>query len=104
MENHTQAHTSRARTYVITFFTLGVLTMVEFGAATLTGIIKLPALVLLATTKAILVAGIYMHLRYDSKVFTTLVLMGLFCALLLVSIFTVVLNINWNTEIIAPHG
>ncbi len=94
---------SRARTYVITFITLGVLTMIEFGAATLTGGIKLPILVVLATIKALLVAGIYMHLRYDSRVFRTLFLMGLFCGLLLVSAFTVVLNINWSTEILAPH-
>ena len=95
---------SRARTYIITFLTLGLLTMIEFGAATLTGAIKLPALLLLATIKALLVAGIYMHLRYDKRVFRVMVLLGLFCGLLLVSIFTLVLNINWGTELAAPHG
>ena len=95
---------SRSRTYVITFITLGVLTMIEFGVATLVGAIKLPALLLLATIKALLVAGIYMHLRYDSHVFRIIVITALFCALLLVSVFTLVLNINWSTEIIAPHG
>jgi len=71
---HAQAP-SPARTYVITFITLGVLTMIEFGAATLSGAIKLPALLILATVKALLVAGVYMHLRYDSPVqFTSRVL------------------------------
>ena len=74
MENHAQAP-SRARTYIITFLTLGVLTMIEFGAATLTGAIKLPTLLLLATIKALLVAGIYMHLRYDKRVFRVMVLL-----------------------------
>ena len=103
MENHAQVP-SRARTYIITFLTLGVLTMIEFGAATLSGAIKLPTLLILATIKALLVAGVYMHLRYDSPVFRVLVLMGLFCGLLLVSIFTFVLSINWGTELAAPHG
>jgi caa(3)-type oxidase subunit IV len=103
MEHQAQVP-SRARTYVLTFITLGVLTMIEFGAATLSGGIKLPTLLVLATIKALLVAGVYMHLRYDSPVFRVLVLMGLFCALLLVSIFTIVLNVNWSTEIIAPRG
>ena len=95
---------SRARTYIITFLTLGLLTMIEFGAATLTGAIKLPSLLFLATIKALLVAGIYMHLRYDKRVFRVMVLLGLFCGLLLVSVFTLVLSINWGTELAAPHG
>lgn len=95
MENQHQV-TNRTRTYVITFFVLGVLTMIEFAASNLPAF-KLPALLALATTKAILVAGIYMHLRFDSRVFSTLVLMGLFFAFLMITIFTVVLSINWST-------
>ena len=87
---------NRTRVYVITFVTLGVLTMVEFAASTLPAF-KLPVLLALATTKAILVAGIYMHLRFDSRVFSTLVLMGLFFGFLMIMIFTVVLSINWST-------
>jgi hypothetical protein len=94
MENQHEVP-NRTRVYVITFVTLGVLTMVEFAASTLP-VFKLPTLLLLATTKAILVAGIYMHLRFDSRVFSTLVLMGLFFAFLMILIFTVVLNINWS--------
>lgn len=95
MENQHQVP-NRTRTYVITFFVLGVLTMIEFAASNLPAF-KLPALLALATTKAILVAGIYMHLRFDSRVFSTLVLMGLFIAFIMITAFTVVLSINWGT-------
>ena len=54
-------------------------------------------LLFLAGIKAICVASIYMHLRFDSRVFSTLVLMGVFFAFLMITIFTVVLSINWGT-------
>ncbi len=95
MEHQAQVP-NRTRTYVITFVTLGILTTIEFLASTLPAF-KLPVLLVLAATKAILVAGIYMHLRFDSRVFSTLVLMGLFFAFLMVLAFTVVLSINWST-------
>ncbi|MEP7200193.1 MAG: cytochrome C oxidase subunit IV family protein [Chloroflexota bacterium] len=95
MQNQPHAHSSRARTYVITFVTLGILTIIEFGASNLPAF-KLPALLALATTKALMVAGIYMHLKYDSRAFSTLMLMGLFCAFIMILIFTVVLSINWS--------
>ena len=94
---HPSPAPNRTRTYVVTFIVLGVLTLIEFGASTLPSPIKLPALLVLATTKALFVAGIYMHLRFDSRVFSTLVLLGLFFALIMVLSFTVVLNINWGT-------
>lgn len=94
---HQSPSPNRTRLYVITFLILGVLTMVEFAASTLGAPIKLPALLILATIKALLVAGIYMHLRFDSRIFSTLVLMGLFFAFIMVLTFTVVLNINWST-------
>ena len=87
---------NRTRIYVITFATLFVLTMIEFAASNLPAF-KLPVLLVLATTKALFVAGIYMHLKFDSRVFSTLMIMGLFFAILMVLIFTVVLNINWSS-------
>ena len=92
---HNQAQVpNRTRAYVITFVTLGILTTIEFAASTLPAF-KLPVLLVLASIKAILVAGIYMHLRFDSRVFSTLVLMGLFFGFWMVLAFTVVLNIHW---------
>ncbi|MBI1802674.1 MAG: cytochrome C oxidase subunit IV family protein [Chloroflexi bacterium] len=86
---------NRNRLYVITFLALGILTMVEFAASNLPAF-KLPVLLVLAATKASLVAGIYMHLKFDSRAFTTLVAMGLFCAVILVGAFSVVLNIHFD--------
>jgi heme/copper-type cytochrome/quinol oxidase subunit 4 len=96
MENQSLSH-SRARLYVVIFFVLGVLTMIEFGASTLPSPVKLPVLLGLASIKALLVAGIYMHLRFDKRVFSTLVLLGLGIGILMVLAFTIVLNINWST-------
>ena len=97
----------RTKLYVGTFIALGILTLIEFsigGIPFIPGMehgapapFKLPLLLLFAAIKAILVAGIYMHLRFDSKVFRTLLLVGVFFALLLVISFTFVLNINWST-------
>lgn len=96
MENQSHSH-SRARLYVIIFFVLGVMTMIEFGASTLPSPIKLPSLLGLATLKALLVAGIYMHLRFDKRVFSILMLVGLSIGILMVLAFTIVLGIDWST-------
>ena len=96
MENQSHSH-SRARLYVVIFLVLGVLTMIEFGASNLSAPYKLPALLALATIKALLVAGIYMHLRFEKGVFSTLMLLGLGIGLLMVLAFTIVLGINWST-------
>ena len=96
MENHSQPH-SRARLYVISFFVLGALTMIEFAASNLPSPIKLPALLGLASIKALMVAGIYMHLRFDKRVFSTMMLLGLGIGILMVLAFTIVLGINWST-------
>ena len=97
MENQSHSHSSRARLYVVIFFVLGVLTVIEFGASTLPSPVKLPSLLTLATIKALLVAGIYMHLRFDKRVFSTLMLLGLGIGILMVLAFTIVLGINWST-------
>ncbi|MBI5878548.1 MAG: cytochrome C oxidase subunit IV family protein [Chloroflexi bacterium] len=111
MEPHSNAP-DRTRLYVVTFVILGVMTFIEFaiggipfvpglepGLFAIIGLplLKLPALILFATGKAVLVAGVYMHLRFDSPAFRNLLLAGLLCALLLIGAFTFVLNINWAT-------
>lgn len=96
MEN--QAHThSRARLYVISFFALGALTLIEFAASNLPSPIKLPVLLGLASVKALMVAGIYMHLRFDNRVFATMMVLGLGIGILMVLAFTILLGINWTT-------
>jgi heme/copper-type cytochrome/quinol oxidase subunit 4 len=96
MNNQSHSH-SRARLYVISFLVLGVLTMIEFAASTLPSPVKLPTLLTLASIKGLMVAGIYMHLRFDKRVFATLVLLGLGIGMLMVLAFTIVLSINWST-------
>jgi len=91
---------------------LGILTLIEFtiggipfiaglepGLFAIVGLplLKLPALILFATAKGILVAGVYMHLKFDSAAFRNLLLAGLLCALLLIGAFTVVMSIDWTT-------
>ncbi len=84
---------NRNRTYVLTFLILGALTLLEFGASTLTSF-RLPVLLVLAATKGSLVAGIYMHLKFDSRVFSALVGMGLFCAAILVLTLIILFGVN----------
>lgn len=111
MEQHTNVP-DRTKEYVVTFVILGILTFVEFaiggipfiaglepGLFAIVGLpaLKLPALVVFAAAKAVLVAGVYMHLKFDSPAFRNLLLAGLLCALLLIGAFTVVMRINWTT-------
>jgi heme/copper-type cytochrome/quinol oxidase subunit 4 len=96
MDNQSHSH-SRARLYVISFCVLGVLTMIEFGASNLPSPFKLPTLLALASIKGLLVAGIYMHLRFDNRAFATLIALGLGIGILMVLAFTIVLNVNWST-------
>ena len=70
------------RRYLQVFAWLAILTAVEIGViyAPIARIAIGSMLVLLAATKAALVAMFYMHLRYDSRIFSSLfvggVLMG----------------------------
>lgn len=106
MEQHVTVP-DRTRLYVITFIVLGVLTFIEFsigGIPFIPGLeagapdpFKVPLLAVFAASKGVLVAGIYMHLRFDSKIFRMLLLIGLVFALLLVGSFTFVMPIDWRT-------
>ncbi len=57
--------------YLAAFLVLAVLTLVELGVARAVGIAKAPrigALVLLAISKAGLIALVFMHLRHETRV------------------------------------
>jgi len=56
-------------TYFAIFLALAILTLTEL-AVTYIPIVKIPLLLGLAMTKAWLVIQFYMHLRYDSRIFT----------------------------------
>ncbi len=74
----------RARTYVLVFVALAVLTGIEIGVTYLP-IPRVPVLVPLALAKATLVALFYMHLKYDRRVLALLFIFGVFMALALIS-------------------
>jgi len=60
--------------YRLVYAILVVLTGLEL-LATYSGVLKIPLLIVLAATKAILVAAFYMHLRYE-KPFLPLIFAG----------------------------
>jgi len=60
-------------TYFAIFLALAVLTLTEL-ASTYIPFFKVPLLLGLATTKAWLVVQFYMHLRYDNKLFSWIIL------------------------------
>ena len=61
---------------------LTAITLIEFGAFYVEAIkpIFVPLLTILSVAKVFLVAGYYMHLKFDNKVFTYLLLCGIFIA------------------------
>ena len=68
---------TRRAQYVIVFVVLGVLTLVELGVATTSGIARtgaVVALVSLAIAKAALIALFYMHLRFETRILRLTVL------------------------------
>jgi cytochrome c oxidase subunit IV len=67
-ESHAHEHPGEG-TYFTIFIVLALLTLFEL-LVTYVPLIKVPLLLGLAVTKAWLVVQYYMHLRYDSKIFT----------------------------------
>ncbi|MGW8282467.1 MAG: cytochrome C oxidase subunit IV family protein [Gemmatimonadota bacterium] len=84
MENSTteQAHAS-VRTYLIVAAVLGIITATEVMIFYLEALspFLVPMLLVLSAAKFTLVAGFFMHLKYDSKIFR-----GLFVGPLVVAI------------------
>lgn len=75
-----EAHPSRARTYFLIFVVLVVVTAAEVAVTYFPAIPQAPTLILLAILKFFLIASIYMHLRYDSRVFSAFFMIGLILA------------------------
>jgi len=71
--------------YLIVAVVLIVLTAMEIGVfyAPFLQVWLVPLLIILAVLKFILVAGFYMHLKYDSSVFTTLFVFPLLLAMMI---------------------
>lgn len=70
--NDTHQHTSPGwRQYLAIAVILGILTVVELWAATFVAF-RVPLLLTLTVAKAALVALWYMHLKFDSRLFSAL--------------------------------
>jgi len=95
---HTQEHSHPSPNYLGVFIALAVLTVMELGvtARAVHDIVpamvdfQIPLLILLALAKAALIVLFYMHLKYDSKLFSATFLLGIFLGL----IFTVVVFVR----------
>ena len=84
MENSTAEHAHPSvKSYLIVAAVLGILTAVEVMIFYMEALqpILVPLLLTLSATKFTLVAGFFMHLKYDSKIFR-----GLFVGPLVVAI------------------
>ena len=88
-EHHPPSHT---RLYINIFFVLFALTMIEVFASYLTDVGvplwgEIAALILLAVIKGVLVVMFYMHLRFDSRWFSSLFATGVIIAVFMVITF-----------------
>jgi cytochrome c oxidase subunit 4 len=88
-QHHAPNHT---RLYINIFFVLFVITMVEVFASYLTDVgfplwSEIAVLILLSILKGVLVVMFYMHLRFDSRWFTSLFVTGVLIAVFMVITF-----------------
>ncbi len=73
--------------YIAVFIALVILTAAEV-TVTYLPVPRLPILIPLSITKAVLVVLFYMHLKYDRRLFSGLFLIGVFGALAVIISFT----------------
>ncbi len=96
-EQHTHAHPT-PRKYVRIALILGVLTALEVSTYFLDfGRVAIPLLIVLMAIKFVMVAGWFMHLKFDSAWFTLMMYTGLAFALVLYTITLVVVVVGHNT-------
>lgn len=90
---HDEHHGPSTKEYVQIFAVLFVLTAMEVAASFIDiGPLFLPTLIGLMVLKFALVVGWFMHLRYDTKVYTRLMMTGLILAILLYSVVLAVFS------------
>jgi len=81
-----EEHHPQAGTYIVVAIILTILTIFEIGVfyAPFFQLLLVPLLIILAILKFILVAAFYMHLHFDSRVFSALFIFPLGLATLIV--------------------
>jgi cytochrome c oxidase subunit 4 len=70
MQAHDMHADHASPNYLAIFVALAVLTLIEVAVSLLPPAVRLPLLAALMTTKVVLVAMFYMHLRFDSRWYT----------------------------------
>jgi cytochrome c oxidase subunit IV len=77
--------------YLLVFIALAIFTALEIATSYLPPYIKIPALIVLAVTKASLVVLYFMHLRYDNRLYALPIILGIVLAIPI--ILTILLGI-----------
>lgn len=84
--------TQKRPNYLFVFIILAVFTLIETLVSYVQQqAIKLPTLVVLSAVKALLVLMYFMHLKFDSRVFSYLFIAGCVLAIPLILVITVVM-------------
>lgn len=90
----THAPAQRRANYFSIFLLLAVFTLVETGVSYVTQpALKVPVLVALALAKAVLILLYFMHLKFDSRLFSYLFIAGCVLTIPLVLVMTVVMPV-----------
>jgi cytochrome c oxidase subunit 4 len=84
------APAARPRYWLVLALLVG-LTIIEVAASYLSGGIKIPILLTLAGIKAALVILYFMHLKFDSRLYTAIFLFGAFLIIPLLLVFLLVM-------------
>jgi len=89
--------TERPVNYLGIFILLAVLTLVETLASYLQqAAIKFPVLIALSLVKAVLVSLYFMHLKFDSRIFSYLFIAGCLLSIPLILVMLIVMPILAN--------
>jgi len=91
MEHNPEQSESRQRPYLAIFIILAVFTALEVGASFLPPGIKIPVLIILAVSKAVLVALYFMHLKFDDRLFSMPFLVGVVLVVPIILVMTLVM-------------
>jgi cytochrome c oxidase subunit IV len=90
----TQAATKRRANYLGIFILLAAFTLIETVVSYVQAeAIRIPVLIVLSLVKAILVLLYFMHLKFDSRIFTYLFIAGILLSIPLILVMTIVMPI-----------
>ena len=84
--DHSEVHEVSEKQYIVIALLLAVLTALEVASTEVgLGSILIPALLIMMAVKFFIVISYFMHLKFDSKLFSLMFYLGLFGAVILYS-------------------